>query len=67
MTHLDFNFGNALFHFRRTGGPNGFLWKHALAFAVLGFGIQLINVMVSWPVYVFSPKATVTLPSTRQR
>lgn len=51
MTHLDFNFGNALFHFRRTGGPNGFLWKYALAFAVLGFGIQLINVMVSWPVY----------------
>lgn len=51
MTHLDFNFGNALFHFRRTGGPEGFLWKYALAFAILGFGIQALNIAMSWPVY----------------
>lgn len=51
MTHPDFSFGNALFHFRRTGGPKGFLWKYALAFALAGFAIQAINIVMSWPIY----------------
>ncbi|MEQ9434487.1 hypothetical protein [Hyphomonas sp.] len=51
MTHPDFSFGNALFHFRRTGGPKGFLWKYALAFALAGFAIQSFNTVMSWPIY----------------
>ena len=35
MTNLDFSFDNALFHFRRTGGPKGFLLKYGATYAVL--------------------------------
>lgn len=50
MTHPDISFGNALFYFRRTGGPKGFLLKYALAFALAGFTIQAINIAMSWPI-----------------
>ena len=51
MPNLDFNFGNALFHFRRTGGPRGFLWKFTLSFALLTLILQAFSIWLQWPIY----------------
>ena len=51
MDALKFNFGNALNHIFRTGGPKGFLWKFALSFAALTFVTQALSVWLNWPVY----------------
>jgi hypothetical protein len=51
MSHLEFNFGNALFHFRRTGGPKGFLRMYVPAFALVAIFIQVTAIAVNWPVY----------------
>jgi hypothetical protein len=51
MRQLDFNFGNALMHFNRTGGPKGFLWKFVLGYAGLSLLIQLISYWFQAPIY----------------
>jgi hypothetical protein len=51
MTPLNFNFGNALFHAFRTGGPKGFIWKFALAYGLLALLIATLSVWLQWPVY----------------
>ena len=51
MPNLDFNFGNALFHFRRTGGPRGFLWKFTLSFALVTLILQAVSIWLQWPIY----------------
>lgn len=42
MQPLPFEFGNALFHIFRTGGPKGFIWKFALSYGVGGTLLYLI-------------------------
>ena len=51
MTPIQFTFGNAVTHFSKTGGPAGFLWKFALAYALLACVVQAISVFLQWPVY----------------
>ena len=51
MNPIQFNFGNAVTHFTKTGGPAGFLWKFALAYAVFACLVQAISVFLQWPVY----------------
>ncbi|WP_321488781.1 hypothetical protein [uncultured Hyphomonas sp.] len=51
MNPLPFSFGNAVTHFTKTGGPAGFLWKFALAYAAMACLVQAVSVMLQWPVY----------------
>lgn len=51
MSPLPFSFGNAVTHFTKTGGPAGFLWKFALAYAVMACLVQAVSVVLQWPVY----------------
>jgi len=51
MTHLDFSFDNALFHFRRTGGPKEFLLKYGAAYAVLYLLMSAVNLWLQWPMF----------------
>lgn len=51
MKHLEFNFGNALLHFARTGGPKGFLLKFALAYFAVQLVVQAVSIVLQWPVY----------------
>ncbi|MEZ5998312.1 MAG: hypothetical protein R3B98_06425 [Hyphomonas sp.] len=51
MTRLDFNFGNAVSHYSKTGGPSGFLWKFALVFALVTLVIQAVGIWLQWPLY----------------
>tara|TARA_R110002051_G_scaffold61141_2_gene112067 strand:+ start:1115 stop:2056 length:942 start_codon:yes stop_codon:yes gene_type:complete len=57
MTHLDFSFDNALFHFRRTGGPKGFLLKYGATYAVLYLLMSAVNLWLQWPMFamMFNP------------
>lgn len=38
-----FSFDNAAFHFARTDGPRGFLWKFLLAYILLGAVLNILN------------------------
>ncbi len=38
-----FSFDNAAFHFARTDGPSGFLWKYLLGYIVVGAVVAAIN------------------------
>ncbi len=51
MTPIEFSFGNALTHFTKTGGPAGFLWKFALAYAVMACLVQAVSIFLQWPIY----------------
>jgi hypothetical protein len=51
MTHLDFSFDNALFHFRRTGGPKEFLLKYGATYAVLYLLMSAVNLWLHWPMF----------------
>lgn len=59
MTGLDFSFGNAVSHFRKTGGPKGFLWKFMLAYAVLAIVVQGTSMFLMAPIFAaaFDPVA----------
>lgn len=58
MTHLDFSFNNALFHFRRTGGPKGFLFKYGATYAVLYLLMSAVTLWLQWPIFgmMFNPE-----------
>ncbi|WP_273186519.1 hypothetical protein [Hyphomonas adhaerens] len=51
MNTVQFSFGNAVTHFTKTGGPAGFLWKFALAYAVLACLVQAVSIILQWPIY----------------
>ena len=57
MTNLDFSFDNALFHFRRTGGPKGFLLKYGATYAVLYLLMSVVTLWLQWPMFgmMFNP------------
>jgi hypothetical protein len=57
MTILEFSLGNATGHFNKTGGPKGFLWKFALAYALFGIVLQGISIYLMAPIYgaAFNP------------
>ncbi len=57
MTNLDFSFDNALFHFRRTGGPKGFLLAYGATYAVLYLLLSAVNLWLQWPMFgmMFNP------------
>ncbi|KCZ87153.1 hypothetical protein [Hyphomonas johnsonii] len=57
MPNLEFNFDNALFHFRRTGGPKGFLLKFGATYAVLYLVMSAVNLWLQWPMFgmMFNP------------
>lgn len=51
MSQVKFNFGNAITHFRKTGGPGGFLLKFVLVFLVVQLALQGIGLFFNLPVY----------------
>lgn len=51
MSPIPFSFGNAISHYTKTGGPGGFLWKFALAYALLTCVMQAASVWLQWPIY----------------
>ena len=57
MNTLEFSVGNAMGHFRKTGGPKGFLWKYALAYALIGIVEQGLSLYLMAPIYgaAFNP------------
>jgi hypothetical protein len=57
MTNLDFSFDNALFHFRRTGGPKGFLLKYGATYAVLYLLMSAVTLWLQAPLFgmMFDP------------
>ena len=57
MNTLEFSVGNAMGHFRKTGGPKGFLWKYALAYALIGIVVQGLSLYLMAPIYgaAFNP------------
>ena len=57
MNQLEFTFGNAVGHFQKTGGPKGFLWKFALAYALCGIVVQGLSMYLMAPIYAaaFNP------------
>lgn len=57
MNHLEFSFGNAIGHFQKTGGPKGFLWKFALAYALCAIVVQGLSMFLMAPIYAaaFNP------------
>ncbi|MDX1293182.1 MAG: hypothetical protein R3265_10240 [Hyphomonas sp.] len=59
MNMLEFSFGNAMGHFQKTGGPKGFLWKFALAYALFGIIVQALSLFLMMPIYsaAFDPVA----------
>lgn len=42
MNNVNFDFGNAIMHFQKTGGPKGFLWKFGLAYGVCYFLLMAV-------------------------
>lgn len=60
---LDFSFGNALMHFRRTGAPQGFTWKFALSYLVaialvLGISYYAMRPLIDFYIEYFAFVAT---------
>ena len=51
MSRIPFSFGNAISHYSKTGGPGGFLWKFALAYAVVTCVLQAVSIWLQWPLY----------------
>ncbi|MEZ5946864.1 MAG: hypothetical protein R3C13_08905 [Hyphomonas sp.] len=51
MAGLEFNFGNAISHYSKTGGPRGFLWKYALVFGLVTLAVQAVAIWLQWPIY----------------
>ncbi|MEZ6012037.1 MAG: hypothetical protein R3C08_09235 [Hyphomonas sp.] len=51
MNPIPFSFGNAISHYTKTGGPGGFLWKFALAYALFTCVTQAMSVWLQWPIY----------------
>ncbi len=43
--------GNALVHFKNTDGPKGFLWKFAVFYLSTMGALQIVGMIVNWPVY----------------
>lgn len=54
MNALKFEFGNAAFHFNRTGGPPGFLWKFGLTYAAAVILLAAITTPLFWPMIAAS-------------
>ena len=57
MNTLEFSVGNAMGHFSKTGGPKGFLWKFALAYALCAIVVQGLSMYLMAPIYAaaFNP------------
>ena len=57
MNNLNFEFGNAVMHFQKTGGGKGFLWKFAGIYALLALVVQGVGIFFMAPVYavMFNP------------
>lgn len=51
MNPISFDFGNAISHFSKTGGPAGFIWKFALGYALISCLVQGFSVWLQWPLY----------------
>lgn len=51
VSQLKYNFGNAITHFRKTGGPSGFLIKFTLAFVGVQLVLQGLGVFFNLPMY----------------
>lgn len=57
MNTLEFSVGNAMGHFNKTGGPKGFLWRFALAYALCAIVVQGLSMYLMAPIYAaaFNP------------
>jgi len=51
MSDMDFRIGPAITHFLHTQGPRGFLWRFALAYALVTLALQAISLWTQGPVY----------------
>lgn len=54
MNPLPFNLGNAMFHFNRTGGPSGFIWRYVVFYAGAALAIQLVTLPLMAPIWAVS-------------
>ncbi len=54
MTSLPFNLSNAMFHFNRTGGPPGFLWRYVIIYAAAALAVQLVTLPLMAPIWAAS-------------
>lgn len=50
---LEFNFGNAIGHFSKTGAPPGFTWKFALSYILVGTVLMGISLFAMRPLINF--------------
>lgn len=59
MNPVSFDFGNAMMHFRKTGGPKGFLLSYGATYVLLYVLLSAISIALQWPMYaaMFDPAA----------
>tara|TARA_R110000787_G_scaffold14348_5_gene44276 strand:+ start:1627 stop:2568 length:942 start_codon:yes stop_codon:yes gene_type:complete len=57
MNPVSFDFGNAMMHFRKTGGPKGFLLKYGATYVLLYLLLSAVSLWLQWPMYgaMFDP------------
>jgi hypothetical protein len=57
MNPVSFDFNNAIMHFRKTGGPKGFLLKYGATYAVLYLLMSAVTMWLQWPMFgmMFNP------------
>lgn len=46
-----FSFGNAAFHFARTSGPGGYMWKHGLAYVFAAGLLMVVSYFLMKPIW----------------
>ena len=54
MSTVNFDFGNAVSHFQKTGGPKGFLWKFGLAYGLAYLVLMAIYLVMLGPLFALS-------------
>ncbi|MEH6488771.1 hypothetical protein [Hyphomonas oceanitis] len=59
MNPVSFDFGNAMMHFRKTGGPKGFLLSYGATYVLLYVILSAVSIGLQWPIYgaMFDPAA----------
>jgi hypothetical protein len=57
MNPVSFDFGNAVMHFRKTGGPKGFLFRFGATYVLLYVLLSAVSLWLQWPMYgaMFDP------------
>mgnify|MGYP003630929589 CR=1 FL=1 len=57
MNPVSFDYGNAVMHFRKTGGPKGFLFRFGATYVLLYVLLSAVSLWLQWPMYgaMFDP------------